>query len=380
MTNRPADYGAIAAEGALWERAGFKDWAKVYYLQFTQTHSAQRAARYGDLATWVAQRLQELQDTPLPEQNHPDPSLLQLEAKEMIQKGSVAEARVLLDQAVTLAPDDFGLLLFRAKFFLQNREYKEAVKDCDAVIARAPRTANAYLIRGLAKENLPTPDKEIEADLRKATECDPHNSDALWALSYYFEQRGNTKQALELQQRSVREGVDFGFEPTAYWRISYLLNGLGRYEEAARHAIAMKSDESAYYESLYKAELGLRKSPQDSASAVAAFCKTLAEARSALGQNWNAFSTYFTGLNFLDGLASVHKDLRLCDLCQELAFGTQRADRKNGSSYNSFAFSMLCRQFLERCCCEMSASASRRDNTDRNGQSRRPENIQHKCF
>ena len=47
-------------------------------------------------------------------------------------------------------------------------------------------------------------------------------------------------------------------------------------------------------------------------------------------------------------LASVHKDLRLCDLCEELAFRTQRADRKNGSSYNSFAFSMLCRQFLER--------------------------------
>src|SRR5208282_4883035 len=51
----------------------------------------------------------------------------------------------------------------------------------------------------------------------------------------------------------------------------------------------------------------------------------------------------FSGLT----LASVHKDLRLCDLCKELAFGTQRADRKNGSSYNSFAFSMLCRQFLE---------------------------------
>src|SRR5271167_1172519 len=45
--------------------------------------------------------------------------------------------------------------------------------------------------------------------------------------------------------------------------------------------------------------------------------------------------------------ASVHKYLRISDLCKELAFGTQRADRKNGSSYNSFAFSMLCRQFLE---------------------------------
>jgi MFS family permease len=46
-------------------------------------------------------------------------------------------------------------------------------------------------------------------------------------------------------------------------------------------------------------------------------------------------------------LASVHKDLRLCDLCKEPAFGTQRADLKDRSSYNSFAFSMLCRQFLE---------------------------------
>jgi hypothetical protein len=34
-------------------------------------------------------------------------------------------------------------------------------------------------------------------------------------------------------------------------------------------------------------------------------------------------------------------------LCKELAFGTQLADWKKGSSYNSFAFSMLCRQSLE---------------------------------
>jgi uncharacterized protein YchJ len=28
-----------------------------------------------------------------------------------------------------------------------------------------------------------------------------------------------------------------------------------------------------------------------------------------------------------EALTSVHKDLRLCDLCKELAFGTQRAGR-----------------------------------------------------
>src|SRR5271165_2195284 len=59
-------------------------------------------------------------------------------------------------------------------------------------------------------------------------------------------------------------------------------------------------------------------------------------------------TAYSADARLNSGQASVHKDLRLCDLCKELAFGTQRADRKNGSSYNSFAFSMLCRQFLER--------------------------------
>src|SRR5208337_1898414 len=64
-------------------------------------------------------------------------------------------------------------------------------------------------------------------------------------------------------------------------------------------------------------------------------------------------------------LASAHKCLRICDLCQELAFGTQRGLSQSCNSYNSFVFIVLWRQFLERCCCEMSASASRRDNTDR---------------
>ena len=47
-------------------------------------------------------------------------------------------------------------------------------------------------------------------------------------------------------------------------------------------------------------------------------------------------------------LASVHKSLRLCDLCKELAFGAQLASAKSCFSYNSFAVSVLYRQFLER--------------------------------
>jgi hypothetical protein len=50
LENKPEDYGALAAQGALWERAGFKEWAKAYYARFGQTHAAKRSARYDELA------------------------------------------------------------------------------------------------------------------------------------------------------------------------------------------------------------------------------------------------------------------------------------------------------------------------------------------
>jgi hypothetical protein len=42
-----------------------------------------------------------------------------------------------------------------------------------------------------------------------------------------------------------------------------------------------------------------------------------------------------------DTVASAHKSLRLCDLCQELAFRTQRGLSQSRKSYNSFAFTVL---------------------------------------
>ena len=44
---------------------------------------------------------------------------------------------------------------------------------------------------------------------------------------------------------------------------------------------------------------------------------------------------------------SVHKYLRIRDLCKEMAFGSQHAGGECRSSYNSFEFNVLCRQFLE---------------------------------
>jgi hypothetical protein len=46
-------------------------------------------------------------------------------------------------------------------------------------------------------------------------------------------------------------------------------------------------------------------------------------------------------------VASVHKCLRIGDLCKELAFGAHRANRLIRNSHNRFEFNGLCRQFLE---------------------------------
>src|SRR5208337_4293930 len=60
-----------------------------------------------------------------------------------------------------------------------------------------------------------------------------------------------------------------------------------------------KSDVLNFYEPLYNAEQGLGKSLKDVTREVATFCREQAEARSVLGQKWNAFSTYWTGCAFL---------------------------------------------------------------------------------
>jgi hypothetical protein len=48
------------------------------------------------------------------------------------------------------------------------------------------------------------------------------------------------------------------------------------------------------------------------------------------------------------GLASVHKCLRIRDLCKELAFGNQCGNAYSGDLYNYLDVNVLCRQFLER--------------------------------
>jgi tetratricopeptide (TPR) repeat protein len=303
IQNRPEDYGALGIQGALWERAGFKDWAKEYYTRFERTHAEKRAARYSELAKWVEKRLEELQDSPFPVEGPLKSSLLVLEAQELTGKGNLVKARELMDLAVAQEPENIGLLISRAQYFLDNKLYREAVRDCDAIVARSPRTAIAYFLRARAKLSLNEDETDIEADFRKSMECDPHLSLPLLWLSARLESR-DPKEALKLLYQGVKEGIWLTDTPYVYWRIAILQNVLGKYQEAAeaaRLAISLKSDALDYYEPLDSAERGLGKSARDATREVVTFCQTQAEARSALGQKWNAFNTYWSGLQFLAG-------------------------------------------------------------------------------
>ncbi len=317
LENRPEDYGALAAEGSLWERADFKEWAKEYYTRFEQTHAAKRSARYNELATWVAQRLEALRAYKFPNPSPPKISLLVLEAQELSEQGDLGKAIELLDQGVAREPDNIELLIFRAVSFLNAGRYVEAKKDCDTIIARAPRTAVAYFYRAIAEEDLRENTANIEADLRMAIECNPHAYRTLVWLSDLVESR-DPHESLRLLTQSVTEGIWFTDIPYIYWRLAYLQNSLRQYkeaDEAARIAIVMKSDVLEFYEPLYNAERGLGKSPKDAVADAAGFCRTQAEARSALGQKWNAFNTYWTGFQFL---ARASQGSEAADVQQEI--------------------------------------------------------------
>ena len=57
MDKRKEDYGALVAQAALWERAGFMEWAKDYYQRFERIHKQSKDKRYDDLGRWAANRL-----------------------------------------------------------------------------------------------------------------------------------------------------------------------------------------------------------------------------------------------------------------------------------------------------------------------------------
>ncbi len=117
----PPDYGALVAQGALWQKAGFPEWSACYYDDFARIHRQRKDARYSAMAQWVAQRLKALPnaspDCATMHRTPPSARQLEQEAREFAARKLYAEAVRRLDEALRLEPRNLVLLIKQADFY-----------------------------------------------------------------------------------------------------------------------------------------------------------------------------------------------------------------------------------------------------------------------
>jgi Tfp pilus assembly protein PilF/energy-coupling factor transporter ATP-binding protein EcfA2 len=261
--HREQDYGALAAQAALWEQAGYKELAVRNYDEFMKKHSGvlreagqgADATRYRTLAQWVETRLRALDPKgQLRRGSEAGEAVdmrgaraLAIEAKEREARKDFAGAQRLLDRALAKEPANIKILLQRALLLyaagektrgdVQKKYYQGAKEDAVAVLKLSPRNPQAIILRASVNNRLeqagvddPEATKEnIVADLRRALEYDPLNGEALTFLAVNV--GGQPREALDLFKRSLR------IYPSSTWiyrEMAALHNSLGEREEARK--------------------------------------------------------------------------------------------------------------------------------------------------
>ena len=316
MDKRKSDYGALVAQGALWERAGFKDWAKKYYLDFERTHKQIKEKRYEDLARWAANRLAVLKSYREPIKEESSVNMLTLEANELVAQQTpekLQEALERINRAIEIAPNDVTLYLTRAGIFFQKKQYPECKSDCDHILSEAPDTPNAYVWRAVANKSLKGSSEMVEQDLREALECSPGDGSTMEILSDVLYDRAEKEgfetsrheldEALQLLERGTSaENLSFDQLPYIYYRIARTHCALRNFDAARKSletAIAIKDDASEFYTLWSQAEKGLGKTDAQISCSLAAVHDEIAETKRRLGNNGKALSACWRGLEAL---------------------------------------------------------------------------------
>jgi tetratricopeptide (TPR) repeat protein/energy-coupling factor transporter ATP-binding protein EcfA2 len=250
-------YGVFAAEGALWERAGwskdtqgsgeFGEAAVRSYCRFRQIHATRREERYRGLANWVSSRLAALRPNGCPGLNlSPVPMMAGVEDRTLAARETKDQERAdqLYTEALQYASSSERpyLLLTRGwhrrsrgvslqslvrkeqpradqdRLWNEARRYfAQAAADAEAALKIQPRLVNAFFLRGRAKydaarnEDLQEKEKvaDIIGDLDIALAYSPTNTSALftraWTLQYIYPREAavSLRKALALDPDSA---------------------------------------------------------------------------------------------------------------------------------------------------------------------------------
>ena len=119
-TARPDDYGALAVEGALWERAGYRDYAARSYANFLAEHKQRGDQRYTELERWVKSRVLNIdpKGTFARAKRVEEPGEVELTAEIRESRNDLNEAERLLSSLIKQEPTNTRLYLERARVYL----------------------------------------------------------------------------------------------------------------------------------------------------------------------------------------------------------------------------------------------------------------------
>ncbi len=303
------DYGALAAEGALWERAGerFHDDAVRAYEAFVQAARQRPDPRYARLGRWVDVRLAALRPagvtpmSPEPPAESPDIQTLLVQADEYRARGESDSVLLTVDAALAQEPDSTEaaqLLVDRAaalvslisaldrriddlpqgsrsdaaaerdSLLAEQRELLERARsDAQAALRRVPTLARAYRtlvdvesyeLSGLSGGEWRAKWEEILGDVDNTLRYDPLQGWPYWwrALSLMV-LYPDSPDSLASAASTIRRGFDavdwLSGKDQVHATLATLEHRMGHVDaarDAYRAAIALRGDTLAYRDSL----------------------------------------------------------------------------------------------------------------------------------
>ncbi|HXY29076.1 MAG TPA: hypothetical protein VEI06_00075 [Gemmatimonadaceae bacterium] len=309
----PRDYGAYAAEGAFWERAGALrgalDEARASYREFLDAYRRRPEERYADLAGWVRRRLWLHLTIPGTSRVAVQPtgvgqstSALWLEATKLNGDGESDSAVKLLTRGLAKSPNDFELLVGRAAILYGKNSYDSLRADAERILAIDSLFADGYFYRAFANWKQDAAGKRVAilADLDRCLTYVPTHFGAL-AISYWVLQDSAPDAALTRLERANQ--VDPGEHWIAY-QMAVTQNRLKRYADARKSseaAIALKRDSIDYYWERWKAETGLGMAQTDVELRLASGYREAGNIRAQRGQRELAAMAYVFALSRVNG-------------------------------------------------------------------------------
>jgi tetratricopeptide (TPR) repeat protein len=329
MDKRKEDYGALTVQGALWERAGFKELAKKYYQDFEHAHRESKDKRYEGLARWAANRLAALKSYGPPIKEKPIAKILMLEAQELAARNKPEEALEQISRAIEMAGDEVTPYLYRVPILFGQEHYLECKSDCDFILLKAPNTPLAYWWRAVANTKLNETPEIVEADLRAALEHDPGSGSTMESLSDALFDRAKNQgfgtsglqldEALQLLERSTSADLNFNDLPYIYYKIARVHCARGNFEEAIKSlgtAITIKDDAPEFYALWCEAQKGLGKNEAQVCCSLAGVHSQTAETKLRLGNSGKALDFCWRGL---EALAADENQMREVEVKQSIA-------------------------------------------------------------